>query len=380
MKRITVAVTVIGLSAILMEPLSAQRPLSVRQIAAAARPAVVTIQVNDGNEFSAYGIGFLIRDDGVIVTSLSVVAGVDRIRVELESGEIYDTVHVLGHDERRDMLLLKIPATDLPWLEIADDRAAYVGDAVYAVGNPVGSDMTFSDGILSAKQLYDGVVQLQTTATMSNGSSGGPILDVAGQVIGVASISTADDENMSIAVPARYAQGLLAFAGERVPFPSFAAELNRSTYGLLAARARESRRLMEAFPANVRAELESLDPLEQQLAVRQTTSVTAMTAAGWLLFGAEESDYLETGGNDSMSVRLASGRYHAIGRCDDSCGDLDVIVWDADGRKVGEDVGASSAPEVAFSVRRRDTYRIDTSMGMCSRDTCRYGIQLFHTE
>ena len=380
MKRITFAVTVVALWAVLIESVSAQRPLSVRQIAAATRPAVVIIQVNDGNEYSAYGIGFVVRDDGVIVTSLGVVAGVDRIRVELESGEIYDNVYVLGHDERRDLLLLQIPAIDLAWLEISDDRAAYVGDAVYAVGNPAGSDMTFSDGILSAKQLDDGVVQLQTTATMSDGSSGGPILDIAGQVIGVASMSSNGDENMSIAMPARYALGLLAFAGERVPFPIFAAELNSSTYGMLAARARQSRRLMEAFPANVRAELSSLDPLEQQVAVRQTLSVANMTAAGWLLFETEESDYIETGGIDSMSVRLASGRYHAIARCDDSCGDLDVIVWDPNNQKIGEDVGTNSAPDVAFEVRRRDTYRIDTSMGMCSRDTCRYGIQLFHTQ
>ena len=136
-------------------PLEAQEQPTVRQIAADARQAVVTVRAFSGQQEIRQGSGFFIREDGVFVTNIHVVSGAETINVELESGEIFDNVYVLARDERRDLIILKIPTSNVPFLEIADDRLMEVGDTVYVIGNPLGYRGTFSDGLLSAKRLKD---------------------------------------------------------------------------------------------------------------------------------------------------------------------------------------------------------------------------------
>ena len=118
-------------------PLQARENLSVREIASKARQAVVTVHAYRQGEEIQFGSGFFIRDDGVLVTNVHVVSGAESISVELESGEIFDNVNVIAIDERRDLIVLQIPTSKVPFLEVADDNETEVGDKVYVVGSPL---------------------------------------------------------------------------------------------------------------------------------------------------------------------------------------------------------------------------------------------------
>src|SRR5690606_26419168 len=97
-----------------------------------------------------------------------------------------------------------------------------VGDRIYVMGNPMGLEGTFSDGLVSAKRTLVGVALIQISAPISPGSSGGPVLNARGQAVGVATLMMSEGQNLNIAVPARYAEGLLAIGQEPVLFEQVA--------------------------------------------------------------------------------------------------------------------------------------------------------------
>jgi S1-C subfamily serine protease len=140
------------------------------------------------------GSGFLIDDDGRIVTNAHVVDGADRIQVTLgEDGETFDA-EVLGTDLSTDIAVLEIEADSdqLGPLRLGDSTQVEVGDPVVAIGNPFGLDHTATAGIVSAIQREirgpDGFTirdAIQIDAPINPGNSGGPLLDASGRVIGV---------------------------------------------------------------------------------------------------------------------------------------------------------------------------------------------------
>src|SRR5690606_21651584 len=109
--------------------------------------------------------------------SLHVVAGAEAISVELDDGTVFNDVSVIGHDKRRDIVVLKVRAKGLPALTVGTESEIEVGDRVYVMGNPLGLSHTFSDGLLSAKRVEGDEVSLQISAPISEGSSGGPVLN-----------------------------------------------------------------------------------------------------------------------------------------------------------------------------------------------------------
>ncbi|MGH7481659.1 MAG: S1C family serine protease, partial [Longimicrobiales bacterium] len=202
-------------------PVAAQE-ISPSEIAEQARPAVVLVSaLADGVEIGQ-GSGFVVSPDGRIVTNRHVIQGADELRVELATGEIYDRVYFVSADERRDLAILRVPATGLATLPIGDDRAARIGDRVYVIGNPMGLEGTFTDGLISARRMVDGVSFLQISAPISPGSSGGPVLNAAGEAIAIATLTMPEGQNLNMAVPARYATGLLAMDDEPQPFEQVA--------------------------------------------------------------------------------------------------------------------------------------------------------------
>ena len=100
----------------------------------------------------ALGTGFIVSSDGYILTNNHVVANAERVTVGLPDRRIF-TAKVIGHDPGTDVALIKIDATNLPTLPLGDDSTAQVGDAVMAVGNPLGLNFTVTSGIVSAKPL-----------------------------------------------------------------------------------------------------------------------------------------------------------------------------------------------------------------------------------
>ncbi|MFK7870987.1 MAG: Do family serine endopeptidase [Roseobacter sp.] len=137
---------------------------------------------------SALGSGFVISEDGFVVTNNHVIEGADEITIEFFSGgELKATV--IGTDPNTDIALLKVEAEEpLPFVKFGDSNAARVGDWVIAMGNPLGQGFSVSAGIVSARNralsgTYDDYIQ--TDAAINRGNSGGPLFNMDGDVIGV---------------------------------------------------------------------------------------------------------------------------------------------------------------------------------------------------
>jgi len=159
------------------------------------------------------GSGFIISHKGYILTNEHVVEGATRIIVGLQSGEKFRG-KVVGIDEETDVAVIKIETSrDLPTVTLGDSNTAQVGDWVLAIGSPFGLDQTVTAGIISKKERetpYFTSFQrfLQTDAAINRGNSGGPLVNMRGEVIGVNSqiaTSTGDYNGIGFALPANEA-------------------------------------------------------------------------------------------------------------------------------------------------------------------------------
>lgn len=146
-------------------------------------------QQQDGpRRASALGSGFIISEDGYIVTNNHVIEGADEVLIELfNGGEL--VAKVIGTDSKTDIALLKVETDEvLPFVRFGDSDIARVGDWVMAMGNPLGQGFSVSAGIISARNralrgTYDDFIQ--TDAAINRGNSGGPLFNMDGEVIGV---------------------------------------------------------------------------------------------------------------------------------------------------------------------------------------------------
>jgi hypothetical protein len=157
------------------------------------------------------GSGVVIDRAGIVVTSLHVLRGQQQASIRFANGDTYDEVLVVGVDEPRDLLLLKIPAVGLSIAMPGDSETAKVGDKVVVIGSPRGLDSTVSDGIVSAvRDSGTGYRVFQTNAAVSPGSSGGGMFNESGELIGIVSAKVPDGENINFAVPVNYMRRLLS--------------------------------------------------------------------------------------------------------------------------------------------------------------------------
>ena len=177
---------------------STARPTgSIADIAARSLPSVVTIKV-EGADASGTGSGFVLRQDGYILTNNHVVeaAGASgKITVIFSDGKS-NAATVIGRDASYDLAVIRVDRNGLPVLPLGASSTVVVGDPVIAVGAPLGLDSTVTSGIVSALNrpvTPSGTVDattsfinaIQTDAAINPGNSGGPLLDMAGRVIGV---------------------------------------------------------------------------------------------------------------------------------------------------------------------------------------------------
>src|SRR5690349_14620463 len=179
-------------------PAVSDKPLKLRKgqtragaIYALASPAVVSIRTGTGS-----GTGFLVDNQGRIVTNAHVVGGNSRVLVRFGQEQTSLDGKVVGSDPSSDLAVVSIGANSVPKsvkpLQFADSRAVQVGDTAIAIGNPFGLDRTATQGIVSGLGRHiqapsgfsiDSVIQ--TDAPINPGNSGGPLLDTGGRVIGV---------------------------------------------------------------------------------------------------------------------------------------------------------------------------------------------------
>src|SRR6266850_3514468 len=159
------------------------------------------------------GSGFIIDPKGYILTNYHVIDGASRITIGMLSGERF-RARVIGVDKETDLAVLKIDSDhELPVMKFGDSNGAQVGDWVLAIGSPFGLDQTVTAGIISKKDRetpYFNTFQrfLQTDAAINRGNSGGPLVNMRGEVIGVNSqiaTSTGDYNGIGFALPANEA-------------------------------------------------------------------------------------------------------------------------------------------------------------------------------
>lgn len=173
----------------------------------ASRSVVLLMMEDKHSQPVSMGSGFLIGD-GLVVTNLHVVRGSAGGTVRLVGqNSIQRIIAIVDVDELADLVLLKISQTTRPAPELQlSNVTPQVGDLVYVIGNPRGLEGTFSDGIVSGIRHNEEDTILQITAPISPGSSGGPVLNVSGDVVGVAVGFYNDGQNLNFAIPARYVQ------------------------------------------------------------------------------------------------------------------------------------------------------------------------------
>lgn len=183
---------------------------TAKEVAQKAFPSVVLVVMNDASGRPvARASGFFVRED-IVATNYHVLEGATSgyARIVGEETE-YDIAGQVGVDSGRDLALLKISGAEEAALPIADSSQIAVGDRVYVIGNPLGLEATFSEGIVSGIRVVDEGSLLQITAPISTGSSGGPVLNQQGEVVGVAVATLRGGQNLNFAVPACYLSSLL---------------------------------------------------------------------------------------------------------------------------------------------------------------------------
>jgi hypothetical protein len=159
----------------------------------------------------ATGTGFLVRQDGVIVTNYHVIETGNVAVVKFSDGTALPVDGVLASDKLRDLAIIKIHGKNFRTLTLGNSDRVQIGEEVVAIGNPLGLELTVSNGILSGVRTVEkvGGKFLQITAPISHGSSGGPLFNMAGEVVGITSMYFEGGENLNFAIPVNDAKRLL---------------------------------------------------------------------------------------------------------------------------------------------------------------------------
>ena len=164
---------------------------------------------------NSLGSGVIVSKEGHILTNNHVITNVDEIKIQLNDGRVFPA-EIIGTDDRSDIAVLKIEASDLKPLPLGNSDKVKVGQLVFAIGNPFGLDESVSMGIISAKgrRAADDSARefFQTDTAINPGNSGGPLVDVRGEIIGInSSIYSGSGgwQGIGFAIPSNTASGVL---------------------------------------------------------------------------------------------------------------------------------------------------------------------------
>ena len=182
--------------------------LDAKQVFRQARGSVVLVMsFDEQSQPLGIGSGFFIGDGKVVATNHHVIEGASAVKIKTTGGDVFAIHNVLGTDLKHDIVLLEIPVGGNP-LNLSN-RTPDVGEDIVAIGNPKGLEGTLSRGIVSGIREDGDAKHYQITAPISPGSSGGPILDDAGEVLGVSTFYIGGGQNLNFAVPSSYVRSLL---------------------------------------------------------------------------------------------------------------------------------------------------------------------------
>jgi len=158
------------------------------------------------------GSGFILNEDGYLITNFHVIEGETQIAVEVyqqRNGQLersaYKQIRIIAMNKFQDLALLKIDDKDAPRFSrvmLGDAESLAVGERVFAIGSPLGLERTVTEGIVSTKtREFQGALYLQTTTQINPGNSGGPLFNMRGEVIGVTNMKLAFGEGLGFAIP-----------------------------------------------------------------------------------------------------------------------------------------------------------------------------------
>ena len=166
-----------------------------------SKAVVVIISYDSEGNPIGQGSGFVVREDGAIVTNYHVISNASDIRITA-GDKMFKVKGFLHIDKENDVVILKADAKGLPKVKIGDISKINVGEKVYVISSPSGLENTISDGILSGvSEITPERKILQITAPVSEGSSGGPVFNKNGEAIGIATFIVKEAQNLNFAMP-----------------------------------------------------------------------------------------------------------------------------------------------------------------------------------
>jgi S1-C subfamily serine protease len=189
------------------------RHLDIPVISREANGSIVSIVMSDKDGHPlAQGSGFLVSKNGHVVTNYHVIKSGTSAVVKLPDGAFFAVDGVLASNKDRDVAIIKAHGNDFRTLTLGDSNRLQVGEEVVAIGNPLSLESTVSNGIVSAIRTVEdeGGKFVQITAPISPGSSGGPLFNMAGEVVGITTSHLIGGQNLNFAIPINDAKPLLA--------------------------------------------------------------------------------------------------------------------------------------------------------------------------
>lgn len=165
------------------------------------KAVVVVVTFDEKNEPLSQGSGFVVRADGAVVTNYHVISNAKDIKVKV-GDKVLDVEGLIHADKGTDLAILKVNGAKLQTVNVGNSKKATIGEKVYVISSPKGMENTISDGILSGiREISDDKKVLQITAPISPGSSGSPVFNKDGEVIGIATFLLKEAQNLNFAMP-----------------------------------------------------------------------------------------------------------------------------------------------------------------------------------
>ena len=185
---------------------------------------------DSAGETLGFGSGFFVRQD-LVATNYHVIEGAARGTAKLVGKSTKYTIEgVTATNTYNDLVLLKVSASGIKPLPLGNSDRVKIGERVYVVGNPKGLEGTFSDGIISSKRGGYSNQRLQMTAPISPGSSGGPVLNTRGEVIGISFMMVEGGQNLNFAIASNHLKTLLALSNTVRPLSRVSPTISAETY------------------------------------------------------------------------------------------------------------------------------------------------------
>lgn len=188
-------------------PVIAQKKEDLPKLIKRVQPSVVQIVTYDqeGKPLSQ-GSGFFISTDGAVITNKHVMEGYKSATIKTYNGQIFDVTKIIKEDpDNADIIEIGTSApNDLSRELLLSSSLPELGESIVVIGSPLGLEQTVSDGIVSGLRIYEGVPIIQMTAPISPGSSGGPVFNMRGTLIGIATFQSTEGQNLNFAISSRY--------------------------------------------------------------------------------------------------------------------------------------------------------------------------------